>query len=88
MRSRAILDPMDCLPPGSLSMGFPRQLIHVGPFPPPGDPGQMNCPTVSGGLMISRDSIQGERSAGKREEVCPACGLTREAPDAQRTHLG
>ena len=31
-------DPMDCGPPGSLSMGFPRQECWSGlPFPPPGD---------------------------------------------------
>ena len=31
-------DPMDCGPPGSLSMGFPRQEYWSGlPFPPPGD---------------------------------------------------
>ena len=30
-------DPMDCSPPGSLSMGFPRQEYWSGlPFPPPG----------------------------------------------------
>ena len=30
--------PMDCSPPGSSSMGFPRQAYwSVLPFPPPGD---------------------------------------------------
>ena len=33
-----LFNPMDCSPPGSLSMGFPRQGYWSGlPFPPPGD---------------------------------------------------
>ena len=31
-------DPLDCSPPGCLSMGFPMQEYWSGlPFPPPGD---------------------------------------------------
>ena len=33
-----LCDPMDCNPPGPLSMEFPRQEYWSGlPFPPPGD---------------------------------------------------
>ena len=36
--SNSFCDPMDCSPPGSLSMGFPRRKYWSGlPFPSPGD---------------------------------------------------
>ena len=57
-------DPMDCGPPGSLSMGFPRQEYWSGlPFPPPGDlpnagikpasPVALVAPTLAGGFFTT-----------------------------------
>ena len=56
--SLTLCDPMGCGPPGSLSMGFPRQECWSGlPFPPPGDlpdPGiKPGSPALAGGFSAA-----------------------------------
>ena len=56
-----LCDPTDCSPPGSLSMGFPRQEDWSGlPFPPLGDlpnpgtePMSLESPPLAGKLFMS-----------------------------------
>ena len=57
-RIRLFHDPMDCSPPGSLSIGFPRQEHCSGlPFPPPGDlpdpRAEPPSPALAGGLFAT-----------------------------------
>ena len=51
----ALCDPMDCSPPGSLSMGFSRQEYWSGlPFPSPGD---LPDPGIEPGLPHCRQML-------------------------------
>ena len=59
-----LCDPIDCSPPGPLSMGFSRQKYWSGwPFPPPGDlldPGielaSPASPALAGGFFTNEPS--------------------------------